>query len=64
MTTNDNEWYNERRVGRVTTNDNKWQRVVQRMKINEHEWEQVKESDFEFRMKQNMQCTIKICLGV
>ena len=64
MTTNDNEWYNERRVGRVTTNDNKWKRVVQRMKINEHEWEQVKESDFEFRMKQNMQCTIKICLGV
>ena len=64
MTTNDNEWYNERRVGRVTTNDNKWQRVVQRMKINEHEWEQVKESDFEFRMKQNMQCTIKIYLGV
>ena len=64
MTTNGNEWYNERRVGRVTTNDNKWQRVVQRMKINEHEWEQVKESDFEFRMKQNMQCTIKIYLGV
>ena len=64
MTTNDNEWYNERRVGRVTTNDNKWQRVVQRMKINEHEWEQVKESDFEFRMKQNMQCTIKIYLVV
>ena len=45
------------------TNDNKW-RVVQRMKMNEHEWEQVKVSDFEFRMKQNMQCTIKIYLGV
>ena len=34
------------------------------MTMNEHEWKPVKESDFEFRMKQNMQFTIKIYLGV
>ena len=42
-TMGDNEW------------DNKWQGVVQRMKMNESEWEQPKESDSGFRMKQNMQ---------
>ena len=40
--------------------NNEWQRVVQQMKTNENEWEQVKESDFKFRMKQNMQCTTTI----
>ena len=35
-TMGDNEW------------DNKWQGVVQRMKMNESEWEQAKESDFGF----------------
>ena len=40
--------------------NNEWQRVVQQMKTNENEWEQVKESDFKFRMKQNMQCATTI----
>ena len=53
-TTNDNEW--QREVQRVATNDNELQRVVQQMKTNESECEQVKESDFGFRMNQNMQC--------
>ena len=47
-----------------TTSDNEWQRVVQRMKMNENEWQQVKESDFGFRMKQNMQCTTTIYSGI
>ena len=61
-TTNDNEW--QRVIQQVTTSDttsdNEWQRVVLQMKTNENEWEQVKESDFGFRMKQNMQCATTI----
>ena len=44
MTTSDNESYNE------------WKQT----KTNESKWEQVKESDFGFRMKQNMQCITTI----
>ena len=55
-TMSENEWYNQ------------WQRVIQRMTTsgttNENEWEQVKDSDFGFRMKQNMQCTILIYSGM
>ena len=55
-TTSENEWYNQ------------WQRVIQRMTTsgitNENEWEQVKDSDFGFRMKQNMQCTTVIYSGM
>ena len=55
-TTSENEWYNQ------------WQRVIQRMTTsgitNENEWEQVKDSDFGFRMKQNMQCTTLIYSGM
>ena len=46
VTTDDNEWYNE------------WQRVT-----NENEWKRIrtrKESDFGFRMKQDMQCITTI----
>ena len=50
----DNEWQ------RVKKSDNKWQRVVQRMKMNESEWEQIKESGFGFRTKKNMQCVSAI----
>ena len=53
MTPNDNKW--QRVIQRVIKNDNEWQRVVQKMKTNEGEWEQVKESDFGFRIKQNKQ---------
>ena len=57
MTTSDSEWYNEwqRVIQRVITNDNEWQQVVKGMKTNENECEQVKESDFGFGKKQNMQ---------
>ena len=41
-------------------NDSEWQGVVQQLKTNEIEWEQVKESDFSFRMKQNVQCITTI----
>ena len=55
VTTDDNEWYNEwQRV----TNENEWQRVT-----NENEWKRIrarKESDFGFRMKQDMQCITTI----
>ena len=47
VTTSDNEWQ------RVATSDNEWKRMK---KTNESKWEQVQESDFGFRMKQNMQC--------
>ena len=49
---NDNEWYS------------KWQRMTASGKAIENEWEQVKESDFGFRMKQNMQFTTKIYSGI
>ena len=39
MTTSDNEW--QRVVQRVTTNDNEWQRVVQRVTTNDNEWQRV-----------------------
>ena len=65
VATNDNEWYNEWQW--VTTNDNKWQRVIKRVITNDNEWQgvvqqiktlvKVKESNFDFRMKQNMQCS-------
>ena len=58
MTTSDNQWQ------QVTTSDktshNESQGEVQQLKKNEIEWEQVKESDFAFRMKQNMQCITTI----
>ena len=53
VTTNDNEW--QRVIQRVITNDNEWQQVVKGMKTNENECEQVKESDFGFGKRQNMQ---------
>ena len=42
-TTNDNDWYTEpQRVTKSdTTSDNEWQRVIQRMKTNESEWERI-----------------------
>ena len=43
MTTNDNEW--QRVVQRKTTNDNEWQRVVQRVTKNDNEWQRVTASD-------------------
>ena len=57
MKTSDNEWQWVTASDTMGDNewDNKWQGVVQRMKMNESEWEQPKESDFGFRMKQNMQ---------
>ena len=62
VTPNDNEWH------RVKTNDNEWYNEWQRMTTsgttNENKWEQVKESDFGFRMKQNMQCITTIYSGM
>ena len=52
MTTSDNEW--QRVIQRVITNESEWQRVVQQIKKNESEWEQVKESDFGFRLKNKL----------
>ena len=34
------------------------------MATNENEWELAKDSDFGFRMKQNMQCTTAIYSGI
>ena len=66
MTTSDSEWQrvitNDNKWQRMTTSDitsdNERKRMVTcgtRNETNESEWEQVKESDFGFRMKQNMQ---------
>ena len=46
----------------MTTNDNEWYNEWKRIKTTD--WEQVKESDFGFKMKQNMQCTITIYSGM
>ena len=54
MTASDNEW--QRVIQWVITNNSEGQRVIQRMKTNESKWWQVKESDFGFRMKQDMKC--------
>ena len=64
--TSDSEWYNEwqRVIQRAITNDNEWQQVVKGMKTNEDECEQVKESDFGFGKKQNMQCVTTKYSGI
>ena len=69
-TTSDNEW--RRVVQRMTTSgatsdtasDKEWPGMTTGGATNENEWEQVKESDFGFRMKQNMQCTTTIYSGM
>ena len=43
MTTSDNEW--QRVVQRVTTKDNEWQRVVEQVTTNDNEWQRVKTND-------------------
>ena len=47
-----------------TTSNNEWQRMTASGTTNENEWEQVTESDFMFRMKQNIQCTTTIYSGM
>ena len=53
VTTRNNEWQRVTTSGTTSGNDdNGCQRVVQQMKTNESEYEQVKENDFGFRIKQ------------
>ena len=57
VTTSDNKW--QQVTMSDATSDNKWHRITTSgttKKTNESEWEQIKESDFGFRMKQNIQC--------
>ena len=43
MTKSDNKWQ------KMTTSDNKWQGMACSVTTNENEWEQIKESDFNFQ---------------
>ena len=60
MTTSDKEWQRVTTSDIQITNKNEWQRVKQRMQTNESEWNQVKENEFGFGMKLNMQCITTI----
>ena len=55
MTTSDSEWHKKwQRVTKSDRSDNEWKRMTTSGTTNESDWEQVTESDFGFRIKQNM----------